>query len=873
MASRVERRSARSVTGSRMVAGARAVTMQVRQSLEHDTYNAAVLVGRQAELAHLTDLLRGDHPVVVLGEAGIGKTALLHAALEADARRAFVGGALATLSWMEYFPLARALGQRRLDGDVATVARRVREAVGDDGLLVIDDLQWADAGTIGVLELLVQSVRMAVTLRTGESGSDELADRLRDIRFMAIDAVPLPDDQASALVRALRPETSEVAVQRLVRRCGGVPLLLTQLAGPEGEASESLRISLASRLRQLSPAAFELFGLLAIIGHPVEASDDERAALAELVRANLVVVRVSEVEVAHALLAELAVERLPDDEQRQLHRRAATRVADPGQAARHAEAAGDRDEAHRLAMVAADAAADRPTEAATHLAVAARCARGARGDELRFRAAEALTSSLRHADADAVLDEIVGRDPATRARRAIIRSRTSWYRGDDDAFRSAIDEAVEAGKRAGPQLNASALVERSRRAIFLDPDFGSGGLAMAKAGLAAAREAGIPIARAEMLSGLASYMVDRPDWRVGLDRALGNARASGDIDTELATANNLITAHESSGDPQLGRKLAEEMIGRTGRMGLVGWQLQFRAMLLNLDLHAADYLGAVSQAVELLDEPIDARARGQIESSLAICLIDLGRIDLAKQRLADIEDGPHRDLVGLDTIRWLQAEAELHGGRPAAARDLARESIALGMADPFPAIVERWALVDLGQDPGGPLDAHPMPLFGGLQPESLGLVEMSRGDADEALRHFDEAAALWRIYHRRGEFRSRWAAAEAARRAGDEEDARRRLLELEADLGPRQMLPMLARVHRSMRVLGMRRSAPHTRRSATEMTDREMQVMRLVAGGMTNAEIGRRLGISRSTVTGLVGSAMSALGATSRGQAAALLAW
>lgn len=831
-----------------------------------------MLIGRQGEIGRLTALLREDRRVVVVGEPGIGKTVLLHAALAADGRRPYLGGGLATLRWMEYVPLARALGVRRLNGDPAAVAQRVRIAIGERGILALDDLQWAGDATLEVISLLAESVPIAATLRSGDPDADELLARLVTLGFAVLDLSSLADEHATALVRALRADFSEVATRRVVRRCGGVPLLLTQLAGPDGEASKSLRIALASRLRDLDVETVALFHLLALVGRPMRILPGELAALMPLEHAGLVHGRDGTVEVVHAVLAELALAQLTEEGRRELHRRAAKRLRDPGEAARHFEAAGDRERARRLALRAADAAENRATEAASHLALAARCSTGRDADELRLRAAMGLTVALRHADADRLLDEVEGTDPATRARVSMIRSRTSWYRAEDDGFRAALASAVEHGERAGPELYARALVERSRQAIFLDPDLEPGGVAMARDGLEAAERAGIPTARAEMLSGLASYMADRTDWRPAMERALEQARAVGDVDTELTTANNLITAHESSGEPSVGRTLASEMIERCGRLNLVGWQLQFRAMLLNLDLHAADYSAAVSLAVELLDEPIDGRARAQIESALSICLTDLGRTDLARQRLKEIEEGPQRDLVGLDTVRWLQAEAELHGGRPSRAYDLARGAAELGFTDPFAALVERWALIDLGRQPGEPLDAQTMPLLRGVRPESLGLAALAAGDHARAATEFDEAAVAWHPYHRRGEFRSRWGAAEAIRLSGDASDATRRLLELEAELATRQMLPMLARAHRSLRALGMRRSAPRSRQSARELTDRQLEVMQLVASGLTNGEIGRRLGISRSTVTELIGSATHSLGATSRGQAAALVA-
>jgi DNA-binding CsgD family transcriptional regulator len=833
---------------------------------EGAAYNPAVLVGRQPELEALSDLLRGDEPVVVLGEPGIGKTALLRAALERSERRHRVGGALASLSWMAYVPLARAVGTRRLLGDPAGVAQRVRAALADDELLVLEDLHWADDGTVGVLELLVRSVPIVASARPADA--TELLERLDAVGFTRLELGPLDETAAATLVRNVRPEASDVTVSRIVRRCGGVPLLLSQLAGPEGAAGESLRMALGARLRDASPGAGEAFAVLAVLGRPVDEDAIGADVVANLERAGLVARSPEGIAVAHAVLGELAVARLDRATRAAVHRRAAELVTDAGEAARHLEAAGEPGAARELALQAA-AAADGAAGAASHIAVAARCSRGTEADELRLRAANGLVLGLRHAEALTLLDAVEGTDATTLAERAILRSRALWYVGDDDGFRASIQDAVTHGAAAGDPLWARALVERSRVPIFLDPAHEPDGVTMAREGLAAATAAGIPIARAEMLLGVAHYMRDEPAWQVTLEGALRRARAEADVDTELVAANNLITAHESSGDPGTGRRLATEMVDRAGHLGMVGWQLQFRAMLLNLDLHAAEYAAAVRQAVELLDEPLDARARAQVLTALVFSLVELGRFDVVDDRLRALE-ADHAAPVAAESLRWLQAEAALHGGRPAEARRLANEAIELGMSDPFAAIVERWAAAELGERPA-PLDAVEVPMFRGVHAESLGIAALAGESHAEAAAHFDHAARQWETYHRRGALRCRWAAAESVRRAGDVTAARARLTDLESELAARGMAPLLARTHRSLRALGDRRAVRRRRGGGHGLTEREAEVLRLVAGGLSNAEIGRRLRLSRSTVNEVIGRARERLGAASRGQAAALL--
>jgi DNA-binding CsgD family transcriptional regulator len=122
----------------------------------------------------------------------------------------------------------------------------------------------------------------------------------------------------------------------------------------------------------------------------------------------------------------------------------------------------------------------------------------------------------------------------------------------------------------------------------------------------------------------------------------------------------------------------------------------------------------------------------------------------------------------------------------------------------------------------------------------------------------------------RGELRCRWAAAEAFRRAGETREAKERLLSLELELETRDLNVLLRRVRRSLRLVGVRRAAVRTKAGA--LTGREAEVIGLVADGLSNAEIARRLAVGRPTVERIVASASQKLRARTRVQAAVLAA-
>ena len=115
------------------------------------------------------DRLEQRRSVVVVGEAGVGKTALLRAAATASGRRVHEGGGLATLSSLSYLPVTRALGREPRGRDHAAVAEDVVTRI-NGGVLMLDDLHWADVDTLAVLEYLAGSLVLLGAVRAGTPG-------------------------------------------------------------------------------------------------------------------------------------------------------------------------------------------------------------------------------------------------------------------------------------------------------------------------------------------------------------------------------------------------------------------------------------------------------------------------------------------------------------------------------------------------------------------------------------------------------------------------------------------------------------------------------------------------------------------------------
>jgi DNA-binding CsgD family transcriptional regulator len=156
--------------------------------------------------------------------------------------------------------------------------------------------------------------------------------------------------------------------------------------------------------------------------------------------------------------------------------------------------------------------------------------------------------------------------------------------------------------------------------------------------------------------------------------------------------------------------------------------------------------------------------------------------------------------------------------------------------------------------------------------ETLALALLARGDPDAAAERFEQAAEAWALYHCRGELRCRFGVGEALRQSGQLDVARERLVQVESRVMEHQMAPLLARIRRSLRLAGVRRAAPRIKADASGLTGREREILALVGAGLTDVEVARRLGVSRSTVAAQLASASVKLGAANRAQAAVLAA-
>lgn len=830
---------------------------------------AGGVLGRDAEIGRIAELLEADTPVLVVGEPGIGKTTVARAAIAASGRRSFEGGGLAALSWMPLLALERAIGRSFGVVDGPRAAADVVRAVAD-GIVFVDDVQWADPLTIDVVERLAGRVGLVVALRDAAPSTAAVLDALPSFEVVRLDG--LSAATSAEIVQRARPDLGAAAVRRAAGRAGGNPLLLEELARSRGDDA-SLASIVRTRLFSLQPGTREAMVSLALAGRPL-APGALGAAGPALLAAGLAREEPDgRLRVRHDLLGDAAVEGTAPDERRRIHARLARVAETPGDAARHHLAAGELERAREQALLAA-AAAHGAMERAAHLEVAAEASGGDAGAalDLRFEAAEAYVEALEPeaamrtvgpvAELDLTAGQLLGLARVLRAagefpevRRAVDRGLGRLHPGDPSTVDVEVGLHVERARAAVTELGATAgMLELARAADHL------------------ARRHGVRRADARAVLGAARCQANDPGGLDDLATSVDEALAAGDLTTAFWASSSLTFELLKEGRADEGLELTWRMRDRARALGLPGRERFLASRAMGFAWH----LGRFKEALEIGEGLEAADLNEDNDWYMAQVLMDLGRLDEARVRVDRLFADSVPAEWSLGYALWALTDLELYAGRHAeavaAAERHARE-IPDAQARIFVEIAGAWAAFELGLPPSAWRQIAPdRPMGFGGSMELRALSAFASGDAAGAAALFAEAAELWAGRHARGELRCRWAAGEALRRAGQREPAVELLIALEPRLEALGAAPLLARVHRTLRLLGERRAVRSEAAVATPLTAREQQILGLVADGLRDREIAARLGLSRWTVLRAVASASAKLGAGTRAEAVAAIA-
>jgi ATP/maltotriose-dependent transcriptional regulator MalT len=520
------------------------------------------------------------------------------------------------------------------------------------------------------------------------------------------------------------------------------------------------------------------------------------------------------------------------------------------------------------------------------------------------RADSYATAALGELDAD--------REPLRAAALLELRGRSRQQIGHTERF----DDLREAARlaEAQPDHEMAARVLAFLAGVEMLHSLDEQARATAERALALSRRIGADGSAAHALTTLA--MCDT--YRGDLDGALRRFDESSELADRCGDDESLFRAMVDRSDALMGAGRYDQAIAvarsGTGRAAAAGLARNHGAFLA-INVAEAQYaLGQWPDAVEVIDDalaldPPPTHRRFLVQLRAAIALrrgdIDDAARTTAQYVGADLAADPiaqHR----LPQFR-LEAEVALASGDPARAVDLMEEAAIL---DPRPTPARHaWPLLAIGaracvelraqaaalHDP--PAAARADSVLSQLTDRAQGMAaanmcqeadrltfeaERHRGDAAAELAAWDSAAALRaRLAEPFEQAYAEFRAGEAAMRSGDRGGAGDRLARargLAARLPARsleQEITLLAQRARITIPAGPPAASTTTPsstngdRTTTGLTDRELDVLRLVTDGRTNREIGATLFISPKTASVHVSNILAKLGVDSRTAAAA----
>jgi DNA-binding CsgD family transcriptional regulator len=315
---------------------------------------------------------------VLLGRAFPEEAAVSFGAI-ADALRAArraepslwqAAGARASVLWVVAPELAAApeAERRSLDHPVLFEALLdvVDEAAADRVTLwVLEDLHWADDSTWDFVRYAARRVAemglvLAVTYREEEIGAAHpwwasLVRLQQNHSVLAVSLQRLSAAEGERLVRALAPSLPQELVATIIQRSAGTPLLVQELAslaarsGALPDLPDVVRATVQERAARLGPAARELLEAAAVAG--LEVDEELLASLRPeppadaLVETGLLEREGGRLRFRHPLLQEAAYQAVPPARRRAIHQELAEALARSGahpveRVAGHLERAG-----------------------------------------------------------------------------------------------------------------------------------------------------------------------------------------------------------------------------------------------------------------------------------------------------------------------------------------------------------------------------------------------------------------------------------------------------------------------------------------------------------------------------------------------------
>jgi predicted ATPase/DNA-binding CsgD family transcriptional regulator len=859
------------------------------------------LLERDVPFAQLEEHLRqaaAGHGRLVLigGEAGIGKSALVDAFRQSIADKTTVlrasCDALSTPAPLgpvrDLAPaLGLIIGEQHLDRDAQErLFRDVLSALSAPGELTVviwEDAHWADAATLDLIRFLGRRIDgrktlHIVTYRDDEIGPDHplrliLGDLATAQSIHRMTLHPLTEEAVRQISQNSGRDTST-----LYRLTGGNPFFLHEvLAAPGQSVPSSAADAVLARASRLSPDARATLDVAAVIGSVIDAdlllavagpvADEVDACIAR----GLLLASGVDLMFRHELAREAILNELAPTRRRLIHARVlaalrelpeAAQNQDLARMAHHAEAAGDRQAVLQYAV----AAAEQASAFFSHREAAAQYARALRFSDTLPPAERA---GLLEAQSVALYLSDNGEEAIAARRMALeIWQRLGDARREGDSLRwlshlawrgseaaAAAQAALEKLESLPPGPELAMAYSNLAQLRMLDHDL-AGTLQWGTRAITLAEELGETETLVHALNNVGSaraYSGDE-EGREDLKRSLQLARAAGLIDhAGRALANLGYTA-------MLAMQLEEAEQWLSSAMAFVtrhdldsrrGYLVATRAALQVL---RGEWDAADAELRQLLEQPMfSAITRMMALTTLGQLGVNRGQTEAAAYLdealvLAD-ETGK---LLRQGPVRAARAEAALLAGDPQRALeelDAVREA-AFTRANPWDRGRIAWLLWQAG--------ARDFPLEGLADPYAM----LIAGD-------WAGAAAAWRTI---GE-----PYAEARALAlGDDPNLIRQAAATFDQLGA---YPAHRQAIQRLRALGERdipvvRRGPiaTTRSNPAGLTQREVEVLVLVAEGLRNPEIADRLYLSPKTVSHHLSTILAKLNAGTRTEAAQIAA-
>jgi DNA-binding CsgD family transcriptional regulator len=746
-------------------------------------------------------------------------------------------------------------------------------------LVVFEDVHSADGATLDVLRFLARRIGAVPTLLVATYRDDAItADH--PLRLLMGDVAAFPTVRRltlaplSAQAVAVLAEGSGVDPADLYRRTGGNPFFVTEiLAAGTPSIPATARDAVLARAARLSGGARVLLDAVAVLGDADATlvgtvAGTDPALLDECVAAGMLLRAGGGFGFRHEIARQAVEEAILPMRRSRLHGDALRALAarddeDPARLAHHAEAAGDAGATLRYAT----AAAERAARLGAHAQAAAQYGRAldaGRGLDPPYRADLLERRSRECAVSDQVQEAVAACEEALRIWRGTgerlregdaLRwlSRLQWmsHRGAESQHTASSAVALLERLPPGPELARAYANLAQQRVIVLDPP---GTVAAGERAITLAETLGdVATVAHAMISVGQARMLDGDDGGESLVRE-GFRRAREIGDDELAARGLYALLRSYLFDRRYGAVEAavDEGVALCAERGIEFWRYYLLGGLAACRLEQGGWAEAEQLASLVLGTTQTTAIARRISPCLTLASLRVRRGQAGAERFLS-EAQRLAEQIGWagfgQSIVAIRLERAVLAGGDAGTEAAAADALAGLVADDRRS--GRWQAGEIAYWlwKAGRVEATPRPL-----PEPYGLQIAGR---------WADAADRWTVMG--CPYQAAWALAD-----GDDEPALRQALDAFRRLGARPAAAQVAARLRARGVRGIPRPArASTRANPAQLTQRELEVLGLVATGLRDGQIARRLVISEHTVHHHVTAILRKLGTPTRGGAAA----